>query len=91
MPVRRITPSGEVVDDEPLFAWKAMLQAHPSGGNYSVEATCTGCANSTAAVLQDVTFGDVWICSGQSNAWLPMKYTVTRNRTYDAIDNHVSE
>ena len=26
-------------------------------------------------------------CSGQSNMWLPMQHTLTRNRTYDALDD----
>eukprot|EP00035_Acanthoeca_spectabilis_P021827 m.440439 g.440439 ORF g.440439 m.440439 type:complete len:106 (+) comp18521_c0_seq1:575-892(+) len=34
---------------------------------------------------RDVVFGEVWFCSGQSNAWLPMSFSLSRNRTYDAI------
>ena len=30
-------------------------------------------------------FGEVWVCSGQSNMWLPMGFSLSRNRTYDAL------
>lgn len=72
----------------PLNAtWKAFLQPHANGGNITITAQCAGCANATdVATLSDVTFGDVLFCSGQSNMWLPMQYTLTRNRTYDNLD-----
>ena len=46
--------------------WKACLPPTAAGGDYTVTATCTGCTNTTAAVLEHVTFGDVWYCSGES-------------------------
>ena len=54
--------NGSTVGDGQLFTWKAMLQPHANGGNVSISATCTGCANTTAATISDVTFGDVWVC-----------------------------
>ena len=43
----------------------------------------------TAAALKprsaQVTFGDVWFCSGQSNMWLVMHFDTSRNVTYDKI------
>jgi len=41
-------------------AWKACLQPHKAGGDFTITAKCTGCSNTTAAVLRHVTFGDVW-------------------------------
>lgn len=68
--------------------WKALLNPSSGpGGDFTITATCTGCANSTAAVLEHVTFGDVWYCAGQSNMWLPMGYTFSRNTTVDAINS----
>ena len=32
-----------------------------------------------------VTFGDVWLCSGQSNMWLPVHYTFSKNATFEKI------
>ena len=46
--------------------WKALLKPHAEqGGSATVSAACSGCANTTAAVLKDVTWGDVWFCFGQ--------------------------
>ena len=66
--------------------WKALLPAMGAGGSYSVSAACThGCGNSSAAVLEDVTFGDLYFCSGQSNMELTMHYTFSRNLTTAAV------
>ena len=66
--------------------WKAFLKPAPAGGNFTITAGCSSCKNTTAkARLADVTFGDVWFCSGQSNMWLPMNMDTSRNNTYDAI------
>lgn len=40
--------------------WKAFLKPTLAGGSYTITAKCTGCKNTTAAVLEDVTFGDLW-------------------------------
>ena len=48
--------------------WKALLQPTKAGGAYTVTATCTGCAVNATQSISDVTFGDVWLCSGQSNS-----------------------
>ena len=40
--------------------WKAMLKPTAAGGSYKITAACTGCQNTTAAVIDDVTFGDLW-------------------------------
>ena len=40
--------------------WKAFLKPTAAGGSYTITAKCTGCKNTTAAVLEDVTFGDLW-------------------------------
>ena len=45
--------------------WKAILHPATAGGDYTITATCTGCANATTATLRNVTFGDMWYCSGQ--------------------------
>ena len=67
-------------------AWKATLKPTPSGGgDVTITVTCTGCTNQTAAVLRHVTFGDVYYCAGQSNMWLPLGNTLTRNATVSAL------
>ena len=68
--------------------WKALLPPHrEQGGDYTLSAQCTGCdaSNGSTVVLQHVTFGDVIVCSGQSNMELPMQHALTRNRTYERL------
>jgi sialate O-acetylesterase len=65
--------------------WKAVLHPTAAGGDYTITAKCTGCTNATTAKLAHVTFGDMWYCSGQSNMWLPVQYSFTRNETVAAI------
>eukprot|EP00038_Savillea_parva_P025920 m.50173 g.50173 ORF g.50173 m.50173 type:complete len:698 (-) comp7211_c0_seq2:133-2226(-) len=65
--------------------WHACLDPQQAGGSYTLTAVCTGCTNSTPAVLQRVTFGDVWYCGGQSNMALPLAHTMSRNISRDAI------
>lgn len=47
--------------------WKACLLPHASGGNVSITAQCSAdCPLTTnTTTLYEVTFGDVWYCSGQ--------------------------
>eukprot|EP00928_Gymnodinium_smaydae_P062080 TRINITY_DN46016_c0_g1_i1.p1 TRINITY_DN46016_c0_g1~~TRINITY_DN46016_c0_g1_i1.p1 ORF type:complete len:801 (-),score=129.37 TRINITY_DN46016_c0_g1_i1:4-2379(-) len=69
--------------------WKVVLEPMDVGGSFDVTASCRGCAPrdqaAPASSLRNVTFGDVWFCSGQSNMWLPMHFAFSRNRTYDAV------
>lgn len=65
----------------PLPSWKALLPAMPAGGDFIVAASCTGCNGSAPINVTNVTFGDVWYCSGQSNAWLPTLHTFSRNES----------
>lgn len=46
--------------------WKVLLPAAPPSGPHSVH-TLTAESSDGSAMLQDVLFGDVWLCSGQSN------------------------
>ena len=48
--------------------WKVILKPHAEGGPYNITATQMHNGNVTDEVtLQDVLFGEVWLCSGQSN------------------------
>jgi len=62
--------------------WKVLLPPRPAGFGYSLTATCNGCSNDTAATLNDVGFGDVYLCSGQSNMECPLYTTLSRNESY---------
>jgi len=70
----------------PLASWKVLLPPTAAGGatpNYSITATCVGCSSAapTTISLSNVVFGDMWYCTGQSNMWLPVIHTYTRNET----------
>lgn len=72
----------------PLPTFKALLPPMQPGGNFTIIATCEGCNSSVPSLnitLNSVTFGDVWYCSGQSNAWLPVIHTFSRNDTANNI------
>jgi hypothetical protein len=51
--------------------WKVLLPPRPAFGDYAISALCAkGCSGDNAtktASVEDVTFGDVFVCSGQSN------------------------
>ena len=61
-------------------AWKVALPATEAGGAYTIGVSSAG----GKASISDVTFGDVWFCSGQSNMELKLHYTVSRNASYAA-------
>ncbi|WP_316771390.1 sialate O-acetylesterase [Pedobacter frigiditerrae] len=47
--------------------WQIKLPAQKAGGPYQMVFTA-----SNKIILKDILFGDVWVCSGQSNMELPM-------------------
>ena len=62
--------------------WKAYLNPAADGGDATITAHCaSGCTNSTDAVLEHVTFGDVWYCAGPSS---PFRVLVCAARTLNA-------
>ena len=56
-----------------IGVWKATLKPQPPGGPHSILASQDNAGVITKLQLSDVLFGDVWICSGQSN----MQFTVS--------------
>jgi sialate O-acetylesterase len=52
--------------------WSAMLPAHAAGGPFTLTAKATPGKSQT---IKDVLYGDVWLCSGQSNMELQVRYT----------------
>ncbi|XP_048368636.1 sialate O-acetylesterase isoform X4 [Sphaerodactylus townsendi] len=47
--------------------WKAVLNPMPQGGPHTIEVHQFYKGKDSNITLQDVYFGDVWLCSGQSN------------------------
>lgn len=48
--------------------WKIVLPPSKSGGPYTMEIIA-----SNHIIINDIVFGDVWFCSGQSNMVIPME------------------
>jgi hypothetical protein len=59
------------------FVWRALLQPQPvGGGQFTVTVSSVSHAEPNATlVLERVTYGDVYFCSGQSNMALETYYT----------------
>jgi len=49
--------------------WQVLLDSHKPGGPYSMEIS----GENGSIFIKDIYFGDVWLCSGQSNMELPMR------------------
>lgn len=68
-------PAPVAISSDPSIhgSWKTVLPPLPAGWGYNLTAACTGCTNATAApaTLSEVGFGDVFLCSGQSNMECP--------------------
>eukprot|EP01084_Bolivina_argentea_P185036 319108_1 len=71
--------------------WKLLFpKTYPNGGDFTFNVSCPQCTNSTYKAITfdtiyNVTFGDVYLCTGQSNMQLAMFHTFSRNLTYDNI------
>ena len=78
-PEKVLSPNAQVDATINGSGWIAYLRPQAAGGDFTLTAECIGCTNQSASVLSNVTFGDVWYCSGQSNMWLPMEYSFSRN------------
>lgn len=48
--------------------WKVVLSKHKAGGPFHMVITA-----SNRIEIENIVFGDVWLCSGQSNMELPMR------------------
>lgn len=69
--------------------WRVELDPEPAGGPYVM--TVSG-ANSWSKTLTEVYFGDVWILTGQSNMFMPLRGEISRFSDYypavpDATDD----
>ena len=72
--------------DPYLATLKVTLPKQPAGGSYNLSVSCTsGCTHQGATSIEEVTFGDVFMCTGQSNMELSLKFTFERNETIAKI------
>ena len=57
-----------------IGVWKIVFPPQPAGGPFTIDMACfDGQGNMSTSQLQDILFGDVWICSGQSNMAFAVK------------------
>ena len=69
-------------------SWKVTLpRAFATGGNFSASISCAACPAGSPwwQTISNVVFGDVFVCSGQSNMRLPLLNSFTHNATVAAI------
>lgn len=64
---------GSTTGSRPV-GWKAMLPPFPPGGSHTISVVSSAGGR---AVLRRVTFGKVFLCSGQSNMDLALHCTFT--------------
>jgi len=62
--------------------WKVALKAHPAGGPYEITI-----AGKNKITLSDVLFGEVWVCSGQSNMAMALKGAATGAQEIEQANN----
>jgi sialate O-acetylesterase len=52
--------------------WKATIKAFEKGGPYELKVT----SSSGTATIKDIYFGELWLCSGQSNMAMQLPYVL---------------
>jgi sialate O-acetylesterase len=66
--IGEVTASGVAGTDR---RWQVAIQPPPAGGPYSVKI-----AGRQTVELHNVMVGDIWLCGGQSNMGLPLRFTL---------------
>lgn len=63
--------------------WTLQLPPHAAGGPYRLDIA----TKTKALALRDIYFGEVWLCSGQSNMAMMLRETDTRQQAASASDS----
>ncbi|MGI8907021.1 MAG: sialate O-acetylesterase [Candidatus Sumerlaeaceae bacterium] len=79
-------PQRVVTTTDSSGRWRAELQSMPAGGPFRLRLTGTD-QDEDGIVLTDVLFGDVWLCSGQSNMGFPLSRAVTGKQDGEQSSN----
>ncbi len=82
----RIEASSATAVTDPDGRWQVRIAPPPTGGPYTLQVT----DSRRTVAFHDVMVGDVWICGGQSNMELPLRFTdnaaeVAKQATYPYI------
>ena len=75
-------------DAELHGTWKVLLPPRPAGRGYTIvaEGPAEAGGGTVTATLANVSFGDIWFCTGQSNMEDPVSQTFSRNDSFSAAD-----
>jgi len=69
--------------------WKVLLQPMQTWGSFTATASCVACGGGQGqtVTIRNITFGDVWVASGQSNMGngSPVRNNFWRNESYAGI------
>ena len=70
--------------------WKVLLDPMDTFGDFTATVTCSKCIGQNSISIFHLTFGDVWIGSGQSNMGngSPIRNNFWRNESYEGIFNN---
>ena len=64
--------------------WSIIIEAMQAGGPYSIQIS----TEYAALIVEDVYFGEVWLCAGQSNMELPIARVMEKYRKeIDSYEN----
>ena len=74
-------------------ALNTLKKTSPTAHSYSIYARCkSGCGEDNdgtgrpkSTSIHDVKFGDVWMCLGEEDMAMPLRYTFSRNASYDRV------
>ncbi|XP_071503702.1 sialate O-acetylesterase-like [Diadema antillarum] len=69
----KYTAIAEVVSYSSEGVWKVTLEPQPPSGPFTIKITADNGGVVEVVELQDILFGDVWVCSGQSNMAFDVK------------------
>ncbi|XP_027046270.1 sialate O-acetylesterase-like [Pocillopora damicornis] len=68
--------------------WKVTLDSRGAGGPYNITATSKVDNVMKTITLEDVLFGDVWVCSGQSNMQFTVSQAINASEASKEADNY---
>ncbi|XP_054748456.2 sialate O-acetylesterase-like [Lytechinus pictus] len=63
--------------------WKVTLDPQPPSGPFTIQITSDNQGVQEVTALEDVLFGDVWVCSGQSNMAFDVKQAFNGSASID--------
>lgn len=73
---------------EGLSIWKVTLDSQGAGGPYNITATSAVDNAAETITLEEVLFGDVWVCSGQSNMGFAVSQVINASKAIEEANSY---